>query len=177
MCSGCSGDYAGDFEDSGEPAADWCEADGPAGNRHRPGEKRNRRTSENAQPFEASATSGGESPLAGIPGRKDERAEDICEILVSGTRIIEIRVIAANRCESKELVCIGAAERSAANEHSAAESAKYYQTRRGAPENSSGARVEVAFLRAMATVAMAQIRKQMRWAQQACAISRGRNSE
>jgi len=176
MCSGCSGDYAGEFDDSGEPAADSCEAEGPAGNRDRPREEGNQRRPENAQRFEASATSGGDSQLAGMSGRKDERAGDIREILVSETRIIEILVIAANNTEFKELGRIGAAGRSTANKHSAAESAKYYQTRRAARENSGG-RMEARCFRGMATVVIAEIRKRMRWAHKALAVARAKNSE
>lgn len=103
MCSGCSGDYAGDFEDSGESPgvsergddAGWkLEADGPRLDAAQPGR------------FEVDADSEGNSRRARfLPGCPNSSAGDICDILVSATRIVEIRVITAKHGAVHGVVC------------------------------------------------------------------------
>ena len=107
MCSGCAGDYPGDFEDSDESPAGSVENGAAAWRGGGPGPVESRLSAEGAASFEAKpnweARSEARSKLAGHPHSKFEGAgeggdgED-CEILVSETQIVEIRVIRAH-CE------------------------------------------------------------------------------
>jgi len=129
VCSGCSGDYAGDFEDSGELGADSGGSDCPLGTGGQREPQENRPSTEGARRFEDSADSECDSRWASLPGESGGSAGEICEIMVSATRIVEMRVITANCREREESSDAGAAEASGANKRSKAESAKYYQTR------------------------------------------------
>jgi hypothetical protein len=114
MCSGCAGDYSSGFDDddvesglSAESPKHSCEADAGRNFRRRD--------------FEAgSAAESGCSP-------RDEGAEN-CEILVSTTRIIEIRFFDSN---PRQICSLGGGqvlESRSGGEHYEARSAKYYQT-------------------------------------------------
>jgi hypothetical protein len=116
MCSGCAGDYSSGFDDddveSGLPAESpkySCEAH--AG-RNLCG-----------RDFEVGSTAdSGCSP-------KDEDAEN-CEILVSATRIVEIRFFDGNPRQIFGLSGEQALESRSGGDHCEARSAKYYQTPR-----------------------------------------------
>jgi hypothetical protein len=108
MCSGCSGDYAGDFDDSGEPAGE-----GAGGVIPRSWGELNALQSRD------------------LPAPSGDGSGEICEILVSAARIVEIRVIEAHSAEAGKIGRTEAGEMRAAAEHSTAASAKYYRTRRG----------------------------------------------
>jgi hypothetical protein len=118
MCSGCGGDYySNGFDDddesglSAEPPTHSCEAD--AGRNFR------------GRDFEAGSTAeSGCSP-------RDEDVEN-CEILVSATRIIEIRFFDSNPRQIFSLSGEQVLESRASGDHCEARSAKYYQTRNSA---------------------------------------------
>ena len=117
MCSGCSGDYAGGFEfdDPEEIEAAAREAAAPS-----------------------SARSGREADVHGGRERGShgpQDAADSFEILVSGTRIIEIRVISANLPTNDQLRKMRALESQEPGKHSNAASAKYYPTRESGEKN------------------------------------------
>jgi hypothetical protein len=118
MCSGCSGDYAGGFEsdDSEEPASDSGAAISPPVG--------------GLKGFEADTDTGAGPNSESNVGSKTEGGE-ICDILVSGTRIIEIRTVLASSCCANELQEGRASEMAAARKHSSMTSAKHYQTREG----------------------------------------------
>jgi hypothetical protein len=132
MCSGCSGSYPSDFDDSDDLTVEsgganeleerFCEAD--AGRRFR--------GKEGAANFEADATAQLRSETGNWPGRDAEEGVEHCEILVSATRIIEIRIVDAKRRYICSLEGKRASEISARDNRSAGLSAKYYQTLRSA---------------------------------------------
>ena len=135
MCSGCSGDYTGDFEDCGEPTVErrggslprsWDETELHAKRLGRQGRGG----------FEADSNSQSNSQPGDLRGWNGAGAEESCEILVSATRIVEIRVIEAKSAYAGEIRGRReAAEVRTAGNHSTTASAKYYQTRRGKAEN------------------------------------------
>jgi hypothetical protein len=118
MCSGCAGDYSGGFDGddvesgfSAELPKHSCEADA-GGNCRR-------------MDFEAgSAAESGCSP-------RDEDLEN-CEILVSATRIVEIRFFGSNPRQIFSLSGEQVLESHSSGNHYEATSAKYYQTPRSA---------------------------------------------
>lgn len=162
MCSGCSGDYAGDFEDSGEPT-DGSEGDQPAWTSGRLEgnadalERRGFEPPVHRQEDPQSETSRASSPA---------RGEEICEIVVSATRIVEIRVITGNPEEAFEFSNGKGAGKQAADKHSEAVSAKYYQTRAAIPEV-VGDRVEVPISCGVAACVVGEFRKWSCWARNA----------
>jgi hypothetical protein len=173
VCSACSGDYAGDFENYGEPGADsvspqpsWA-CGGPEANERCLG-------AEWAGSFEANANSEWDSQLASPLGSKGESAGEIYEIMVSATRIVEIRVIRANCEEIKEFRGAQGAEMAAAHKHSKAASAKYYQTRGGCAQRAND-RVQVPCCRWVAACVAGQFKKCGRWARKALENLRARN--
>jgi len=132
MCSGCSGDYASDFEDSegmtvesggaNELEERFCEAD----------ESRSLRCTEGTGDFEADSASESRYESRSEPTSGTDDGLENCEVLVSATRIIEIRVFDAKRSYICSLEGKQASEVSARNNRSAGLSAKYYQTLRTA---------------------------------------------
>jgi hypothetical protein len=165
VCSACSGDYAGDFENYGEPADDsgggqrsWACGE--------PEANENRFRTEGAGGFEANANSEWEAQSASPPGAKDGCAGEIYEIMVSATRIVEIRVIEANSEEIKEFRDAQPAEMRAAYKHSKAESAKYYQTRGGCAQRAND-RIQVPCCRWVAVYVAGQLKRCGRWARKA----------
>lgn len=173
MCSGCSGNYAGDFDDSFEPTAD---SDGlqRAWACGEPEANENRSRTEGAGRFEADSNSEWDSRLASPAGSKGESAREICEIMVSATRIVEIRVIGANVEEIQEFRDAKAAEMPAAHKHSKAASAKYYQTRGGCAEGASD-HVQVPCYRRVAASVAGQLKSCGRWARKALESLRAKN--
>jgi hypothetical protein len=118
MCSGCAGDYSSGYDDddaelglSAESRKHSYEAD--AGRNFR------------GRDFEAGSTaeSGG--------GPRDEDVEN-CEILVSATRIVEIRFFDSNPRQIFSLSGEQVLESRSSGDHCEARSAKYYQTPRSA---------------------------------------------
>jgi hypothetical protein len=101
MCSGCSGDYAGGFEELGDPVNKASSSDGPAG-WDRPKEDGNRRSAETVRGFEDSTSA---SPQrSNLLGPIRENGAESCEILVSATQILEIRVFGVNSASMRELL-------------------------------------------------------------------------
>src|SRR6266478_5035104 len=68
VCSGCSGDYAGDWEDPGELGADSGGSDCPLGTGGQREPQENRPSTEGARRFEDSADSECDSRWASLPG-------------------------------------------------------------------------------------------------------------
>jgi hypothetical protein len=136
VCSGCSGDYAGDFEDSDEMAGDSADRQGTWAQGH-PETNENRWRTQGAGSFEARPSAESDSQFANPEGSKGQSAGEIYEIMVSGTRIVEIRIVEANfgaQCGANyraihDLRDAKAAELPARHKDSKAGSAKYYQTR------------------------------------------------
>lgn len=116
MCSGCAGDYSSGFDDddesglSAEPPKHSCEADAC----------RNVRRGD----FEAGSAAESACSL-------EEDVEN-CEILVSETRITEIRFFGSNPRQIFSLGGEQVLESRSSGEHYEARSAKYYQTRHSA---------------------------------------------
>jgi hypothetical protein len=173
VCSGCSGDYAGDFEQPGEPADDSGDGDCPAWTCGDADADGNRPGVEGAVSFEAKANSEWNPQSASLPGSKHESAGEVCEILVSATRIVEIRVIAANCEEIREFRDAEATEMPAAHQHSKALSARYYQTREG-PAESASDRLQVPCYRQVAASAAGEFKRWGRWARNALRKSRAK---
>src|SRR5690349_16624309 len=134
MCSGCSGEYAGGFDDPGERAADGDGANSLAWNWGEPDKQGSQPPSEETRGFEPKMPSRGERHAI-ARGSSGESSPDVWEILVSGTQILEIRVIAANGCELKELRGAGTNAKPPACQQSASVSAKYYKTRLARAKN------------------------------------------
>jgi hypothetical protein len=140
VCSGCSGAYAGGFEDSDGSAnsegdlhvessrkrateSNWLSADEVgrlAGTNGRTCPHENRQW----------CNSAADSP--------DEIGQE-WEVLVSAERIVEVRVVAASSCEIRELRGSEGSEMLAAAKHSKPESAKYYRTQGSRIRTSSNA--------------------------------------
>jgi hypothetical protein len=129
MCSGCSGDY----EDGGRtpPDPDEDHGGGPSGlyasaSTARPGFQ-DAPSGPHGNQFETGRLG---NCRAGEQFRQAER--DRWEVLVSTERIVEIRVIPANRKASSQLAAetveCAWKETWRVRKHSSAESAKYYQT-------------------------------------------------
>lgn len=173
MCSGCSGNYAGEFgDDPGEASANAEEANSPAWNRGGPDKQRSQ--AEETGGSEANLPVGGDDQPATASGSKDENAAEVWEILVSETRIIEIRTIAARDCELKEWAGAGAEKTSAASQHSIAPSAKHYPTR-SAREKKRRSRGNAGFSRDWLSAGR-QFSRWMQWSRKRLAISRVKNS-
>jgi hypothetical protein len=103
MCSGCSGDYAGGFEELGDPVDKASSSDGPAG-WDRPKEDENRLSAERVRGFEDSPSAQWSSQRTHLLGSKRENDAESCEILVSATHIVEIRVFRVNSARMRELL-------------------------------------------------------------------------
>ena len=166
MCSACSGDYTGDFENSGEPAAHSGGGDHLAWTWGELEAEGNWRDAEALGSFEANSNSEWDSQLAGPPGSRGESAGEIYEIKVSATRIVEIRVIRANSEEIKEFAKAEAAEMPAAHKHSKTASAKYYRTRGGCAQEAND-RVQAPCWRWVAVSVARQFKRCGRWARKA----------
>jgi hypothetical protein len=201
MCSGCSGDYAGDFEDPGEPAADSGDGNRPTWTCGGPQADGNRLEGEGS--FEAKADSEWNSQSASLhpstrktglcwgprclhpstrktglcwgprclPGSGGESAGEICEIMVSATRIVEIRVITAN---SEEIKGFRQTEVATAPKRSKASSTKYYQTR-GSAAASPSDRVQLPCCRRVAVSGASAFQRWVRWLRKALGQSGAKN--
>jgi hypothetical protein len=167
MCSGCSGDYAGEFDDSGEPTPDLNEDARLAWNCGASGEQGNQGSTRKTRAFEGGTTKQ-YAPGESVTWPGDQSAAEFCEILVSGTRILEIRVIESNGGEIEQLATIKTAEWPAALRHSPAGSAKYYRTRPTDTQN-GGARLKGS--RSGAALATGEFRRWLRWARKVLGTS------
>ena len=158
MCSGCSGDYAGDFEDCDEPTRD-SDGDQPAWH--------NGRSEGNWNPLvmrdlERPTYWQRDSRLGNSPASVDGKVgEGIVDVLVSATRIVEIRVIPANPETFVEFPRGRTAGGLAADKHSQAASAKYYQTS-GGIAGAAGDRVGVPIFRRVTARVAGDFRKWIR---------------
>jgi hypothetical protein len=103
MCSGCSGDYAGGFEELGEPFNKESSGDGPAG-WDRSKEDGNRLSAERVRGFEDSPSAQWSSQRSNLRGSVRENGAESYEILVSATHIVEIRVFGVNSARMRELL-------------------------------------------------------------------------
>ena len=103
MCSGCSGDYAGGFEELGEPVNQASSGDGPAG-WDRSQEDGNPLSAARVRGFEDSANSQWSSQRTNLPGPIRENGAENYEILVSTTHIVEIRVFGVKSERIRELL-------------------------------------------------------------------------
>jgi hypothetical protein len=162
VCSGCSGEYAGDFEDSGEPTDD-SGGDQPAWTSGRPegnAEGLERRGFEPPLHWQEDPQSETSRASSSAPGG------EICEIVVSATRIVEIRVITANPEEVFEFSNGKGAGKQEADKHSEAASAKYYQTPAGIAEV-AGDRIEGPISCGVAACVVGEFRKWSCWARNA----------
>jgi hypothetical protein len=127
MCSGCSGDYAGgfDFDDPDDPIAGA--GDGAFSARLRGTSETDLGETDLGEKDLAEGTGGG---LAGWEVPED--GLESCEILVTGTHIVEIRVISANsQGKGRSWRMRSALAPQGPSKHSSGASAKYYQTRQG----------------------------------------------
>lgn len=176
MCSGCSGDYAGEFDDSGESSPDWGEDNRPAWNCGEPQEQGSRRNSREARDFGGGSNSKRDPQSAIVSGLGEEGAADVWEILVSGARITEIRVIAANGGRISELAQTGTVKTPLAAKHSTPSSAKYYQTRRTGSQSSTDC-VPVSFLPGIMGFVTREFGRWVQWARKALRKSRAEISE
>jgi hypothetical protein len=104
MCSGCSGDYAGGFEELGEPVNKASSGDGPAGWDRPKEEDENRPSAERVRGFEDSPSAQWSSQRTHLPGPIRENGAESYEILVSATHIVEIRVFGVNSDRMSELL-------------------------------------------------------------------------
>lgn len=133
MCSGCSGDYAGGF-DSDDPEDPLADARDLAASASFGGTSETELGDMDLGEKDLAQGTGGGTASFEVP----DGASEICEILVTGTHIVEIRVISANSrgldrtdgqsserfWNTREALAPGAVSK-----HSSGVSAKYYQTR------------------------------------------------
>jgi len=95
MCSGCSGDYAGDFEELGDSVSESSSSTGPEC-WDRPKGDRNGLGDESVGGFEDNWNALWISSRTGVPGFRAENGAEICEIFVNATHIVEIRIFAVD---------------------------------------------------------------------------------
>jgi len=175
MCSGCAGDYAGGFDDPADVGANSDHPSRPAWNWRDRDEQGGQRKSEKKRAFEAESPPGRDRQSSIAPGTKDEKVSEVCEILVSGTRIIEIRMIEGNDCELMELAAAEAGGTPSAGQYSSAASTKYYQTPRTHTESTRN-RTGMPCYRGISGFVGVELGKWTRWARKALARSRARDS-
>ena len=94
MCSGCSGDYASDFEGLGDSVSE-SNSSSRAASWDRPKGDENRLSDERAGGFEDGLNAQWRSSRTDLGGSTDENSGEVCEILVTATHIVEIRVFGA----------------------------------------------------------------------------------
>ena len=176
MCSGCSGDYDGEFDDSGESSPDWGEDNRPAWNCGEPQEQGNPRNSRETRGLESGSNSKRDPQSAIVSGLGEDGAADVWEILVSGARITEIRVMAANGGRISELAQTGTAKTPIAAKHSTPSSARYYQTRRTGSQSSTDY-VQVSFSLGIMGFVTREFGRWVQWARKAFGKSRAEISE
>lgn len=131
MCSGCSGDYAGGFDsdDFDEAIAGARDSVSFAGFHGTSEEDLGGKNLDQNDLDEAHSAEGGRPAGLELP----EDAMEACEILVTGTHIVEVRVIWANsqardQQEDWQWRMRAALSLLTPGKHSTAKSAKYYRT-------------------------------------------------
>ena len=95
MCSGCSGNYAGDFEELGDSVGESSSSTGPAF-WDRPKGAGNHLSDERVCGFEGNWDAESSSSCTSVPGFRAENGVEICEIFVNATHIVEMRVFAVD---------------------------------------------------------------------------------
>jgi hypothetical protein len=103
MCSGCSGDYAGDSEELGDSVSESSSSIGPVcwG---RPKGDGNRLSDESVGGFEDSVNTQWISSRTSVPGFRAENGAETCEIFVNETHIVEIRIFAVGSERMREFL-------------------------------------------------------------------------
>lgn len=166
VCSGCAGDYERDFEfEYGAEPARSAHGD-------QPGASSRRGFDEPASECDANGVAGFEAAEAPRLTRQSRRlgrnprcsAEESCEIMVSATQIIEIRVIANQDSQESEVPREARAQAPLTGKHSRPASANYYRTRGGVAVAGCGDREQGRGLCPIATLA---VRALGRWARRA----------
>jgi len=161
VCSGCSGDYEGDFQDCGEPVPPPSEDARPARIWHKSEMDRGGSGTERVGGFEVQA----DPQSARLPaGSRYASGGDICEILVGATQIVEIRIVTAKCGQIQELPGIEA-ETPAGRKHSRPGSAKYYRTRGTRAECRAGG-LQASFSQGIAAPVAEKFRRWLLWAMQ-----------
>jgi len=176
VCSGCSGEYDGEFDDSDESSPDWGEDNRRPWNCGEPQEQGSPRNSREARDLEGGSNSKRDPQSAIVSGLGEEGAADVWEILVSGARITEIRVIAANGGGISELGQTGTARSPIEAKHSTPSSAKYYQTRRTGSQSSTDY-VQGSFFLGIMGFVTREFGRWVQWARKAFGKSRAEISE
>jgi hypothetical protein len=95
MCSGCSGNYAGDFEELGDSVSESSSSTGPEC-RDRPKGDGNGLSDESVGGFEDTVNGQWISSCTSMPGFRAENGAETYEIFVNATHIVEIRVFAVD---------------------------------------------------------------------------------
>jgi hypothetical protein len=103
MCSGCSGDYAGDFEELGDSVSESSSSTAPAF-WDRPKGDGNRLSDESVGGFEDSVNTQWISSHTSVPGFRAENGAEIYEIFVKETHIVEIRIFAVDSERMREFL-------------------------------------------------------------------------
>ena len=101
MCSGCSGDYAGEFEEPGDSMSESSSNNGSA-YVDRPKGNATRLSDAGTGGFEDTLDAPWSSSHTDPPDSRSENGAEICEILVHATHIVEIRVFAVNSERMRE---------------------------------------------------------------------------
>ena len=95
MCSGCSGDYTGDFEELSDSVSESSFGTGPEC-WDRPKGDGNGLSDESVGGFEDNWNAQWGSSRTSVPGFRAENGAEIYEIFVNETHIVEIRVFAVD---------------------------------------------------------------------------------
>jgi hypothetical protein len=95
MCSGCSGDYTGDFEELSDSVSESSFGTGPEC-WDRPKGDGNGLSDESVGGFEDNWDAKWSSSRTSVPGLRAENGAETCEIFVNETHIVEIRVFAVD---------------------------------------------------------------------------------
>jgi hypothetical protein len=103
MCSGCSGDYAGDFEELSDSVSESSSTTGPAF-WDRPKGDGNRLSDERVGGFEDNWDAQWASSRTSAPSFRAENRAEICEIFVHATHIVEVRVFAVDSERMREFL-------------------------------------------------------------------------
>jgi len=165
MCSGCAGDYAGGFDPDDPDSDDRDDPMADAGDGAASGSFRGtRETLSNPDLGATDVAQGMGGGRAGLEAPDD--SSEICEILVTGTHIVEIRVISANwrgqgrsneRSSNRFWNTRAALAPRVPSKHSSGASAKYYQTRQGSAKTRGYAAHSLGISRSLAGVCKAKL--------------------
>ncbi len=158
MCSGCSGDYAGGFEsddpDSEDPDDPIASAGDGATSASFGGTSEAELGDMDLGETDFAQGMGGGTAGLEVP----DDSSEICEILVTSTHIVEIRVISANwRGKDRLGKTRVALPLHAPSKHSSGASAKYYQTRQGSEKTGGYAAHSIRISRSFAGACKAKL--------------------